>query len=93
MAAAQRFPAGSRISGERSSRFIEPPMTEYTPDNSIYDGRGDDGMDAGAADASTSQVVFRATNAVLHLVACVVLLAIVATFLSQYRGLHVKNMT
>ncbi len=64
-------------------------MTEYTPDNSVYDDVGTDG----GGDASAARTVLRGANALLHLVVCVLLLAIMAMFLSQRRGAYVKNMT
>ncbi len=74
--------------GERSSRFIEPPMYEYTPANSLYD------ESASSHSGSNGPKTFlRALNAILHLAACALLLAIVAIFLSRSRGFWFKTMS
>lgn len=81
-------PWGLRASGERNSRFIETPMDEYTPANSIYD----DNM-VERVDRTGTRTFLRLMNAVVHLLVCVLLLAIMATFLSQSHGLYIKSMT
>src|SRR3569833_3394393 len=82
-----RFPRISG-SGERSSRFIEPPMQEYTPANSLYD---DDMTDE--VDATNTRVFLRALNAILHLIACVLLLAIMAHFKTKTQKTKTKQKT
>jgi len=63
-------------------------MQEYTPANSLYD---DDMTDE--VDATNTRVFLRALNAILHLIACVLLLAIMALFLSRTRGTYTKHVT
>lgn len=55
-------------------------MEEYTPANSVYD---EEDMVERGIDRSRLRLVLRAINAVLHLAACQVLLAIMATFLAR----------
>ncbi|EJT75468.1 hypothetical protein GGTG_05401 [Gaeumannomyces tritici R3-111a-1] len=71
-------------SGARTSRFIETPMFEYTPANSIYE------EDVGGASRSESQerrasilrLALRVTNCASHLAIVVMLLAIMSSFLA-----------
>ncbi len=83
--------ATTTATGERSSRFVEPPMHEYTPANSLYDDDGDD-EPGRLALRSRVRTFMRILNAALHMVACVLLLAIVAKFLARYRGMWYRYM-
>jgi len=80
----------TRHSGEaRNSRFIEPPMREHTPPDSLYhggDGDDDDDDIRVRVEAVKARVFLGALNALLHMAACAVLLTIVGQFLKQYQG-------
>jgi hypothetical protein len=84
----------ARNSGERNSRFIEPPMREYTPAHSEFDE--DDDLDediAEEADVTSMRVFLRALDALMHLAVCVLLLAVMAQFLAVWRGGYLRTMT
>ncbi|KAL8375971.1 hypothetical protein RB595_007193 [Gaeumannomyces hyphopodioides] len=71
-------------SGARASRFIETPMFEYTPANSIYeeDISGASRSESQERRASIFRLVLRITNCVSHLAVVVMLLAIMSSFLA-----------
>ncbi|KLU84679.1 hypothetical protein MAPG_03718 [Magnaporthiopsis poae ATCC 64411] len=71
-------------SGARTSRFIETPLFEYTPANSIYeeDGSGASRSESQERRASAVRLVLRLTESVSHLAVVVMLLAIMSSFLA-----------
>jgi len=66
-------------------------MEEYTPANSVYFDDDDDMVER--IDASRTRRWLRVANGVLHLGVCVVLLAIIATFLARSGGVFYRRMT
>jgi hypothetical protein len=78
-----------RNSGERSSRFIEPPMMqEYTPAASVF---SEDDM-AHRVDAKGIKRFLRGLNALLHLGACVLPLVALARFMARFQGFWFRRL-
>ncbi|KAH8886906.1 hypothetical protein GQ53DRAFT_329220 [Thozetella sp. PMI_491] len=73
-------PPGSQ-SSRRISRFTEHPMQEYTPANSIYEEELEYANEDG--DLRGGRVLLRIANAVVHLVLCTLMLAIMGSFMQS----------
>lgn len=67
-------PPTARTTIIRESRFVEPPMDEYTPPNSIWEDE--------EVEPSAFVKRVRIANDVLHFLACLVLMMIMGTFLN-----------
>jgi hypothetical protein len=67
-------------SNNRPSRFIEQPMQEYTPANSVFEAEDDENE---YQSRGVMWAILRVLNAGLHATACVVLLAIMTNFLAN----------
>lgn len=72
-------PPTRRTTIVRESRFIEPPMDEYTPPNSIWEEDEEEG------EPSVFIKRLRIANDGLHFVTCLVLMLIMGTFLNTMR--------
>ncbi|CAK7213681.1 hypothetical protein SBRCBS47491_001887 [Sporothrix bragantina] len=78
------------------SRFIEPPMQEYTPAHSLYEEEMDGYHDENENDDYAAfeerrqrlRRALRGINAALHLIACALLVVIMALFLARARRPH-----
>ncbi|CAK7233282.1 hypothetical protein SEUCBS140593_008549 [Sporothrix eucalyptigena] len=90
-----RRPNDARINTDGVSRFHEPAMQEYTPAHSLYEQEmddeyeyDDDNIEYYEDRQRMLRKTLRAVNAALHMVACILLLAIMAMFLNHARRHH-----
>src|SRR5512142_237733 len=68
----------ARHSGEaRNSRFIEPPMQEHTPPDSVQSDDDEDDDCRIRVEAVQARVFLSALNALVHSAVCALLLAII----------------
>jgi hypothetical protein len=68
-------PPTARATVARASRFLEPPMHEFTPPNSIFE-------DDEEVEPTKFMKVLRLVNDGMHMLACMVLVLIMAFFLA-----------